>query len=287
MPLTLQQLAATGETGYIGKHNANYSAIQGAVNALETGKLDAAQKGAPGGVPTLDAGGQVPTAQLPDLAGYEEKANKGIALGYAGLGADGKVPMAQLPPALAAAPGAIDFTPYQQKVEKGAASGYASLDAATKVPVAQIPDLSATYQAVAGKGAADGYAGLGPDGKVPSAQLPDPSAQFFLVHAFVAGRPANGALIAAILPSVTCHFAAGLADSRAKAGVAATAQTVFSVQKNGVEVGTITFDAAGTSGAFAAAAQTDLTNADELTVHAPATADATLADLRITLHGTR
>lgn len=276
-----------GETDYIAKWNADNDAIEAAISALETGKLDASQKGQPSGVATLDGSGQVPAAQLPNLSGYEEKARRGVANGYPELGADGKVPMSQLPPALAAAPGTVDFTPYQQKIEKGSPSGYASLDAASKVPAAQIPDLSGAYQAVGGKGAPDGYAGLGADGKVPSAQLPDPSAHFFLVHAFVSGRTGNAALIAAILPSVTCHFAAALAGSRAKAGVAATAAAVFSVRKNGTEVGTITFPAGATAGDFAAAAAIDLVNTDELTVVGPATADATLADLRITLHGTR
>ncbi len=286
MPLTLQTFA-TGDTDYIAKLNSNGAATKALVDALETGKLDATQKGAPSGVATLGADGKVLPGQLPNLAGYEQIVNKGTPNGYAGLGSDGKVPMAQLPPALAAAPGTVDFTPYQQKIEKGAASGYASLDAATKVPVAQVPDLSATYQVVTGKGAANGYAGLDATGKVPNAQLPDYAAQLYLVHAFVPGRPANGALVTAILPSVAAHFAAALTGSRAKAGVAATASTVFSVKKNGTQVGTITFGVGGTAGTFAAAAQIDLTTADELTVEAPAAADATLADIRITLHGTR
>lgn len=286
MPIALSTLA-TGDTNYITKHNNNYSAIQTAVNALETGKLSTTSVGAANGVASLGADGKVPTAQLPNLGAYEVTANKGAVNGYAALGADGKVPSSQLPASLLAAPPAADLAPYQQKVEKGAANGYAGLDASSKVPTAQLPDLSATYQVVSAKGNANGYASLDATGKVPSTQLPSSAAALFVVTAYVGGVPANAAELLAVLPTTNVSFVSGLTGSRAKAGVAATGAVTLSIKKNGTEVGTITFAPGGTAGTLTAAAQIDLTTADELTIVNQATADATLANIRISLHGTR
>jgi hypothetical protein len=95
----------------------------GALTALETnlniaiaGKIPLSQKGAAEGVATLDAGGKVPLAQLPEglggagssggselderLTALEE--SRGEAYGIATLDIGGKVPMAQLPESLGA-----------------------------------------------------------------------------------------------------------------------------------------------------------------------------------------
>lgn len=96
-----------------------------------------------------------------------------------------------------------------------------------------------------------------------------------------------------ILPSVPVvrpiAFPAGFDGSIAKAGAAATGSSVFSIKKNGVEVGTITFAAAGTTGTFAAtdAGPILFARGDLLSITAPAVADATLADVGIVLSGTR
>jgi hypothetical protein len=82
-------------------------------------------------------------------------------------------------------------------------------------------------------------------------------------------------------------FPAGLATSHFLAEVAATAETVLPILLDGVQVGTITIPASGTTGAFAAA--TDITPAagEVIKVTAPATADATLADWAMTIAGER
>jgi hypothetical protein len=82
-------------------------------------------------------------------------------------------------------------------------------------------------------------------------------------------------------------FPAGLATSHFLAEVAATAETVLPILLDGVQVGTITIPASGTTGAFAAA--TDITPAagEVIKVMAPATADATLADWAMTIAGER
>jgi hypothetical protein len=90
-------------------------------------KLNASAKSQPNGIATLDAAGQVPTAQIPPLA-YVPTAEKGQAGGVASLNASGKVPTAQIPP--------LAYVPTSQK---GKANGVATLDGAGKVPSAQLP----------------------------------------------------------------------------------------------------------------------------------------------------
>lgn len=92
-----------------------------------------------------------------------------------------------------------------------------------------------------------------------------------VVHRFIATRAFS-------LP-INCT------NSQFKAAVAATASTAFSLAKNGAAFGTATFAAAGTSATFAAAGSTSFAAGDMLTITAPATPDATLADLVFNLQG--
>ncbi len=72
------------------------------------------------------------------------------------------------------------------------------------------------------------------------------------------------------------------ANSSAKSQVAATASSIFTIRKNGTQVGTITFSAAGTVGVISFSVTSVAAN-DVITVQAPASADATLADITILL----
>ena len=82
-------------------------------------------------------------------------------------------------------------------------------------------------------------------------------------------------------------FPAGLTGSQGRAAVAATALTTLDLRKNGTSVGSVQFAAAGTTATFTMASATSFAAGDVLTVHAPASADATLADLGLSLAGTR
>ncbi|HMU15805.1 MAG TPA: hypothetical protein PKC95_00040 [Thauera aminoaromatica] len=82
-------------------------------------------------------------------------------------------------------------------------------------------------------------------------------------------------------------FPSGLTNSRGVAGTAATAQTDFDIKKNGSSVGTMRFAAAGTTATFIMASQTTFAAGDVLTVVAPGSPDATLADIGFGLAGTR
>ncbi|NMF98382.1 hypothetical protein GPA27_13405 [Aromatoleum toluolicum] len=103
------------------------------------------------------------------------------------------------------------------------------------------------------------------------------------------GKPAASVLLLRhVIPTgITVTLAAAMAGSQGKAGTAATAQTDFDVQKNGASVGTIRFAAAGTVPTFIMASQTSLAAGDSIDIVAPGTQDATLADIGLTIFGTR
>jgi hypothetical protein len=82
-------------------------------------------------------------------------------------------------------------------------------------------------------------------------------------------------------------FPTGMTGSRLHAGTAAAASNVFSLRKNGVQFGTITVAASGTTGTFAAASGASFVAGDLIEVVAPATADTTLANVSIALYGTK
>lgn len=105
--------------------------------------------------------------------------------------------------------------------------------------------------------------------------------------AFLAGVPANSAKVIAIPLPVPCSFPIGLTGSQGKLGTAATASTVFSIRKNNVEFGTCTFAIAGTVGTFASSAGASFVAGDVLSIIAPASADATAADVGFALMGTK
>src|SRR5262245_61347518 len=92
------------------------------------------EKAAALGVASLDAGGQVPLAQMPDLsATYIAVTEKGAANGVASLDSGTKVPTAQIPDLSAT---------YIAVTTKGVANGVASLDSSGKVPSTQLPASS-------------------------------------------------------------------------------------------------------------------------------------------------
>jgi hypothetical protein len=78
-----------------------------------------------------------------------------------------------------------------------------------------------------------------------------------------------------------------LAGSRGHADTAATAEAVCTILKNGSSVGSVTFATGSQDTAFTLAGGLALVPGDRLELVAPATQDATLAGLALTLIGTR
>jgi hypothetical protein len=89
------------------------------------------------------------------------------------------------------------------------------------------------------------------------------------------------------IPAIAFTVPSGLTRSTFTATANATGTTIFSVQKNDVEFGTITVAAGGVSALFAAASSTSFNGkTDILSVVGPAAGDATLANIGIIISGT-
>lgn len=99
-------------------------------------------------------------------------------------------------------------------------------------------------------------------------------------------RPASDEEILSWIFTTDVTFPSAFLGSRAKARVASTGTAVYSIQKNDVEIGTITFTAS-VNGVFAMASETAFAAGDRLSVVAPDPRDATLSGVVVTLVGTR
>jgi len=96
-----------------------------------------------------------------------------------------------------------------------------------------------------------------------------------------------GALLAEIVLARPVDFPAAFAGSTGYARIAATAETVLDVQKNGSAIGTVTFAAASSTPTFALASATSFAAGDRLGIVNEDPADATLAGGSLTFAGTR
>lgn len=99
------------------------------------------------------------------------------------------------------------------------------------------------------------------------------------------GAPSASAIIATFDAPRAFTLPAGLTGSRAVAGTAATASTTFTIKKNGSSIGSIVWGAAATVATFTFASAVSFAAGDVLTVTAPASPDATLANIGFTLVG--
>ncbi len=101
------------------------------------------------------------------------------------------------------------------------------------------------------------------------------------------GSPGANQVVERYIFATPVTFPAGLAGSYGTAGTAATAAASFAIDKNGAAVGTMAFAAGATSASFAMASATRFAGGDVLTIVAPASPDATLANLAWTLAGSQ
>jgi hypothetical protein len=96
-----------------------------------------------------------------------------------------------------------------------------------------------------------------------------------------------GALLAEVVLTRPVDFPAAFDGSTGYARIAATAETVLDVQKNGANIGTVTFAAASPTSTFALASPTSFAAGDRLGIVNEDPADATLAGVSLTFAGTR
>jgi hypothetical protein len=104
---------------------------------------------------------------------------------------------------------------------------------------------------------------------------------------FLPGTQDDGQLLLELVWVRDLAFPEDLAGSEAYAGAAPAAEAVMKLLKNDVEVGTVTFAAAGQTGTYDLAGGALFAAGDRLAVTAPATADTMLADVALGLKGVR
>ena len=104
---------------------------------------------------------------------------------------------------------------------------------------------------------------------------------------FLPGTYSAGALMAQFVFDRAATFPENLANSQGYSGVTATGSTVLDVQKNGSNIGTITFTNAGNTAAFSLAGGISFAAGDRLSIVNEDPADATLADVSLMLAGKR
>ena len=100
------------------------------------------------------------------------------------------------------------------------------------------------------------------------------------------GTGENNEIVMTFVAVRAFSLPSGAGIHKAFAGTAATASTTFTIRKNGTQIGTMVFAAAGTTATFSITSATSFAAGDRLTVVGPATADTTLADVGFTIAGT-
>lgn len=108
------------------------------------------------------------------------------------------------------------------------------------------------------------------------------------VGVYKPGLPTGSEVIARWVATRDFTFPSGLTGSQAYADTApADGAKDFDVQKNGASVGTVSFALGSNTATFSMASATSFVAGDRLAFVAPATADSALADIAITLKGTK
>ena len=112
----------------------------------------------------------------------------------------------------------------------------------------------------------------------------DTNSKIYDIAGGVDGMPVGNTTIATFRLARPISFPSNLTGSVAVANVASTGISVFSVQKNGTQFATLTFNASAT-GVFAGTA-TSFSSGDSLSIVTPASQNATLSGVFFTLSGT-
>lgn len=150
----------------------------------------------------------------------------------------------------------------------------------TGVPSGKIP----LYSIVTGTTTVTSYTDL--RSYQPSATPPVSSSGVYDIGIYVEGLTTNSEIVWEFVAPRAWTLPAG-ASGAAVAQVAATGSTTYTLAKNGTSIGTIAWAASGTVGTISVTASTSFAAGDILSLTGPATADATLANIAVTLAGTR
>ncbi|HEY7034686.1 MAG TPA: hypothetical protein VH482_25330 [Thermomicrobiales bacterium] len=109
--------------------------------------------------------------------------------------------------------------------------------------------------------------------------------QYYLVAGAFTGAPTASVSLGLYVAALAFTLPANLTGSQAVATVGATAQTDVDVRVNGVSKGSLRWAAGATVGGFVWTSAVSVAAGDRIELLAPATPDATLADVTWTLRG--
>lgn len=123
--------------------------------------------------------------------------------------------------------------------------------------------------------------------KVTVSELRGTSAEASDFTGFYPGKPAASAIVMRVPVGRAFTFPADMASSKGLAVAGATASATFSLKKNGTQFATMVFAAGAATATFTASPATSFAVGDILEISAPATQDATLADVGFYLKGDR
>jgi len=110
---------------------------------------------------------------------------------------------------------------------------------------------------------------------------------WFIAGNYLNSKPPNSALLLRVIIGQYMVLESGAPGSHAGCATQATAEVVLTIKRNGVSAGTITIAAGETTGSFTVAADKRFYAGDVLSVEAPASQDATMQDISVTLKLTR
>jgi hypothetical protein len=113
------------------------------------------------------------------------------------------------------------------------------------------------------------------------------SAKPFDVSTFAPGLGSNSQILLRVKLARAVTFPASATLSQASASANATGSTTFTLKKNGTSFATVNYAASSSSGTWTQASDAVFAAGDLLEIDGPATADATLANVGITLAGVR
>jgi hypothetical protein len=110
-------------------------------------------------------------------------------------------------------------------------------------------------------------------------------ASSIIVSGSFSGRPTANLVLQSFVCPDSVAVPAGFTGSRATAGTAATATADFNIQKNGTDIGTMSFAQATTTATFTASMGTVFVPGDVLTIVAPSMPDPTISNIAWTIVG--
>jgi hypothetical protein len=127
----------------------------------------------------------------------------------------------------------------------------------------------------------------GPPGPLGPVGPAGPGVNTYDISLFASGKVLASAMLMRFVFDRPVNFTVNLSGSLANAGTAPTNQTIFTIAKNGTSIGTLSFAAGALNGIFSILVAPNFIVGDILSIVAPDTQDATLANLSVTLNGFR